>query len=55
MTEGVRAYADEVRAGRFPGPEHVYSVEPAELDSLRRYLEQESLASKAAWEWEPLP
>jgi 3-methyl-2-oxobutanoate hydroxymethyltransferase len=55
MTAGVRAYADEVRAGRFPGPEHVYSVEPAELDSLRRYLDQESLASKAAWEWEPLP
>ena len=55
MTDAVRAYANEVRDGRFPGPEHVYSVEPQELDALRRYLEQESLASKSAWEWEPLP
>ena len=55
MIGAVRAYAREVRDGSFPGPEHVYSVEPQELDSLRRYLEQESLASKAGWEWEPLP
>ena len=55
MTEAVRSYAQEVRDGSFPGPEHVYSVEPKELDGLRRYLDQESLASKAAWEWEPLP
>src|SRR5881392_3535546 len=26
MVSGVRAYADEVRAGKFPAPEHTYSV-----------------------------
>jgi 3-methyl-2-oxobutanoate hydroxymethyltransferase len=55
MVDGVRRYAAEVREGRFPGPEHVYSVEPAELVELRRYLDQESLASASAWDWEPLP
>ncbi|HKW09646.1 MAG TPA: 3-methyl-2-oxobutanoate hydroxymethyltransferase [Gemmatimonadaceae bacterium] len=24
-----RSYADDVRAGRFPGPEHLYSIDPA--------------------------
>ena len=38
----------------FPGPEHVYAVEPAELAEFRRYLDQESLASQKAWDWEPL-
>jgi 3-methyl-2-oxobutanoate hydroxymethyltransferase len=55
MVDGVRRYAADVRAGHFPGPEHVYSIEPAELVELRRYLDQESLASAAAWDWEPLP
>ena len=27
----------------------------AELDEFRRYLDQESLASQKAWDWEPLP
>src|SRR5919109_5685898 len=31
MVAGVRAYAEEVRAGRFPGPEHTYSIDPEEL------------------------
>lgn len=54
MVGGVRRYVEEVRSGRFPGAEHVYSVEPAELAELRRYLEQESLTSAKAWDWEPL-
>ena len=41
-----RAYADEVRTGHFPEPDHVYGIEPAELAELRRYLDQESLSSQ---------
>jgi 3-methyl-2-oxobutanoate hydroxymethyltransferase len=50
MVAGVRDYAAEVREHRFPGPEHIYSIEPTELDELRRYLDQESLAA-GAWDW----
>jgi 3-methyl-2-oxobutanoate hydroxymethyltransferase len=57
MVRGVAAYADEVRSGAFPAPEHIYSVEPAELDEFRRYLEQETLAggtfSHSDWDWGP--
>jgi 3-methyl-2-oxobutanoate hydroxymethyltransferase len=55
MIEGVRKFAGEVRSGRFPGAEHVYSIEPQELADLQRYLDQETLASRESWEWEPLP
>lgn len=55
MVEAVAQYGDEVRSRHFPEPDHVYGVEPAELDEFRRYLDQESLASQKAWEWEPLP
>jgi 3-methyl-2-oxobutanoate hydroxymethyltransferase len=55
MVSGVRQYVDEVRSRHFPEPEHVYSVEPAELTELRHYLDQESLTSAKAWDWEPLP
>ena len=55
MVRGVGQYATDVRSRRFPEADHVYSVEPAELDEFRRYLEQESLASPKTWEWEPLP
>jgi 3-methyl-2-oxobutanoate hydroxymethyltransferase len=50
MVAGVGDYAAEVRDGSFPGPEHIYSIDPAELDELRRYLDQESLAA-GAWDW----
>ena len=57
MVEGVAAYTSEVRSRAFPGPEHMYSVEPAELDEFRRYLDQETLAggtfSHADWDWGP--
>ena len=56
MVDGLSSYAAEVRSGAFPGPGHVYSVEPAEswgtygATSTRR-------ASPAAssWDWEPRP
>ena len=55
MVGGVREFTEEVRSRHFPEPDHVYSVEPAELDEFRRYLDQESLTSQKAWDWEPLP
>ena len=55
MLGGVDKYVSEVRSGGFPGPEHVYSVEPSELDGLRRRLEQGDLESNYSWDWEPLP
>jgi 3-methyl-2-oxobutanoate hydroxymethyltransferase len=55
MVDGLRSYATEVRSGDFPGAEHIYSIEPAELAELKRYLEQETLASASSWDWEPLP
>jgi 3-methyl-2-oxobutanoate hydroxymethyltransferase len=54
MVDGVKSYANEVRSHHFPEPDHVYSVEPAELAEFRRYLDQESLASSKSWDWEPL-
>jgi 3-methyl-2-oxobutanoate hydroxymethyltransferase len=38
MIAGVRAYAEEVRSGAFPGPEHVYSIDPSELERFRAGL-----------------
>jgi 3-methyl-2-oxobutanoate hydroxymethyltransferase len=55
MVAAVTDYSNEVRRRQFPEPDHVYSVEPAELDEFRRYLNEESLASAKGWEWEPLP
>jgi len=55
MVGGVHSYIDEVRSSHFPEPDHVYGVEPAELAEFRRYLDQESLTSAKAWDWEPLP
>jgi 3-methyl-2-oxobutanoate hydroxymethyltransferase len=51
MAAGVRAYAEDVRARRFPDPEHTYSVEPDELTAFKRYLDEDSLASVSAWDW----
>jgi 3-methyl-2-oxobutanoate hydroxymethyltransferase len=38
MNDGVSAYADDVRARRYPGPEHAYSIDPAELAELHARL-----------------
>lgn len=56
MVDGVARYAAEVRSGRFPGPEHVYGIEPEELTEFRLYLEQkDGIGSRQTWDWEPLP
>jgi 3-methyl-2-oxobutanoate hydroxymethyltransferase len=54
MTTAVGRYADEVRAGSFPGPEHAYAIDDEELAEFRRHVDDEALASAKAWEWEPL-
>jgi 3-methyl-2-oxobutanoate hydroxymethyltransferase len=38
MVAGVRAYAEEVRAGTFPAAEHTYSIDPDELERYRATL-----------------
>jgi 3-methyl-2-oxobutanoate hydroxymethyltransferase len=54
MTTAVGRYADEVRAGSFPGPEHAYAIDDEELAEFRRHVDNEALASAKSWEWEPL-
>jgi 3-methyl-2-oxobutanoate hydroxymethyltransferase len=39
MIEAMREYADDVRAHRFPGPEHTYSIDPDELAELQARME----------------
>ena len=38
MNAGVAAFAEDVRTGRYPGPEHSYSIDPAELAELHARL-----------------
>jgi 3-methyl-2-oxobutanoate hydroxymethyltransferase len=38
MVDGVRAYAEEVRGRSFPGVEHAYSIDPAELERFREVI-----------------
>jgi len=38
MNDGVSAYAEDVRARRYPGPEHTYSIDPAEVADLHELL-----------------
>jgi 3-methyl-2-oxobutanoate hydroxymethyltransferase len=38
MNAGVAAYAEDVRARRYPAPEHGYSIDPAELAAAREQL-----------------
>jgi len=54
MVSAVGAYGEEVRTGKFPGPEHSYAIDEGELARFRDYIDQESLTSAKAWEWEPL-
>jgi 3-methyl-2-oxobutanoate hydroxymethyltransferase len=51
--KGLRAYADDVRAGRFPTEEeHTYSIPPEELEEFARYLEDEALVgTDTPWDW----
>jgi 3-methyl-2-oxobutanoate hydroxymethyltransferase len=55
MVAGMSQYVSEVRTAHFPEPDHVYAIEPSELAEFKRYLDQESLTSAKAWDWEPLP
>jgi 3-methyl-2-oxobutanoate hydroxymethyltransferase len=41
MVAGVRAYAEDVRARRYPEPDHGYTMAPDELERLRAVLAQE--------------
>jgi 3-methyl-2-oxobutanoate hydroxymethyltransferase len=54
MVAAVGRYADEVRGGSFPGPEHAYAIDADELEDFRRHVDDRALASAKAWEWEPL-
>jgi 3-methyl-2-oxobutanoate hydroxymethyltransferase len=38
MNAGITAFADDVRARHYPGPEHTYSIDPAELAELHARL-----------------
>ena len=38
MNAGVAAYAEDVRARRYPAAEHTYKIDPAELQELRALL-----------------
>lgn len=54
MLASVESYAREVRDRTFPGAEHVYSVDPTELEAFRKRLEEGDLDSSYSWDWEPL-
>jgi 3-methyl-2-oxobutanoate hydroxymethyltransferase len=51
--KGLRAYAADVRARRFPDAEqHTYTIPQDELEEFARYLEEESLAgTDTPWDW----
>ncbi len=59
MISGVSEYAAEVRSGAFPGPEHIYAIEPSELAEFRAYLgeqrdaEETGTFSHSDWDWGP--
>jgi 3-methyl-2-oxobutanoate hydroxymethyltransferase len=38
MNAGVTAFAEDVRTRRYPGPEHGYKIDPAEVEELRALL-----------------
>jgi 3-methyl-2-oxobutanoate hydroxymethyltransferase len=51
MIDGVREYAREVRERGFPGPEHTYAVDPAELEAFRSYLDQDARSETFGGDW----
>jgi 3-methyl-2-oxobutanoate hydroxymethyltransferase len=38
MNDGITAFAEDVRTRRYPGPEHAYKIDPAELADLQAQL-----------------
>ena len=60
MISGVADYAAEVRSGAFPGPEHIYAIEPSELSEFRAYLGEQRDSEESGgtfshkdWDWGP--
>jgi 3-methyl-2-oxobutanoate hydroxymethyltransferase len=59
MIRGVADYAVEVRSGAFPGPEHIYAIDPSELAEFRAYLGEQRRAEETGtfnhsdWDWGP--
>jgi 3-methyl-2-oxobutanoate hydroxymethyltransferase len=51
--KGLRSYAEDVRAKRFPNEEeHTYSIPQEELEEFARYLEEEALVgTDTPWDW----
>jgi 3-methyl-2-oxobutanoate hydroxymethyltransferase len=45
MVRGLRAYSEDVRTRRFPGPEHTYGIAPEELERLRAQLPAKETAA----------
>lgn len=54
ILRAIGEYGRAVRSGEFPGPEHVYSVQPSELEGLRRLLDETESDSSYSWDWDPL-
>ena len=49
---GLREYAEEVRARRFPKEdEHTYSIPQEELEEFARYLEEALVGTDTPWDW----
>ena len=46
MNAGVSAYAEDVRTRRYPGPEHTYKIDPAELAELQAQLDPAARADR---------
>ena len=42
MIKGVTAFADEVRARRYPEPEHGYTMAPDEIARLHELLQEQT-------------
>ena len=40
MVQGVRGFAEDVRARRYPEPEHGYTMAPDEVERLHALLDQ---------------
>jgi 3-methyl-2-oxobutanoate hydroxymethyltransferase len=51
MREGVAAYADEVRARSYPGPEHTYAIDPDQLSAFEIAVEAGAGGDNVLADW----
>jgi 3-methyl-2-oxobutanoate hydroxymethyltransferase len=51
MRAGVAAYAGEVRARAYPGPEHTYAIAPDELSAFRTAIQAGSSEENVLSDW----